>query len=191
MLSVKWGSTVSTNYTNKLTYNILTCLYNILAILWTIDKMITLTHGDELFWNLVIIPCAYLRHVCRWAASSWGHFSPNFSRSILHSSPARPISWTYQLTHFACHDCENVYFILLSSSNRKYESLTIVESLTIRLGHETVVCAVWCTMFLWTWCAVLRVAIFHQLAENKTNSRKKYLAKMKIESRKRKNKSGK
>ena len=25
-----------------------------------------------------------------------------------------------------CHDCENVYFILLSSSNRKYESLTIV-----------------------------------------------------------------
>ena len=31
-----------------------------------------------------------------------------------------------QLTQFACHDCENVYFILLSSSNRKYESLTIV-----------------------------------------------------------------
>ena len=31
-----------------------------------------------------------------------------------------------QLTQFACHDCENVYFILLSSSNGKYESLTIV-----------------------------------------------------------------
>ena len=31
-----------------------------------------------------------------------------------------------QLTQFACHDCENVNFILLSSSNRKYESLTIV-----------------------------------------------------------------
>ena len=31
-----------------------------------------------------------------------------------------------KFTQFACHDCENVYFILLSSSNRKYESLTIV-----------------------------------------------------------------
>ena len=31
-----------------------------------------------------------------------------------------------QLTPFTCHDCENVYFILLSSSNPKYESLTIV-----------------------------------------------------------------
>ena len=31
-----------------------------------------------------------------------------------------------QLTPFTCHDCENVYFILSSSSNRKYESLTIV-----------------------------------------------------------------
>ena len=31
-----------------------------------------------------------------------------------------------QLTHFSCDDRENVYFILLSSSNRKYESLTIV-----------------------------------------------------------------
>ena len=31
-----------------------------------------------------------------------------------------------QLTQFSCDDWENVYFILLSSSNRKYESLTIV-----------------------------------------------------------------
>ena len=31
-----------------------------------------------------------------------------------------------QLTHFSCDDRENVYLILLSSSNRKYESLTIV-----------------------------------------------------------------
>ena len=31
-----------------------------------------------------------------------------------------------QLTYFSCDDRENVYFILLSSSNRKYESLTIV-----------------------------------------------------------------
>ena len=31
-----------------------------------------------------------------------------------------------QLTQFSCDDRENVYFILLSSSNRKYESLTIV-----------------------------------------------------------------
>ena len=32
-----------------------------------------------------------------------------------------------QLTQFACHDGENVYFILLSSSNRKYESLTTIK----------------------------------------------------------------
>ena len=31
-----------------------------------------------------------------------------------------------QLTQFSCDDRDNVYFILLSSSNRKYESLTIV-----------------------------------------------------------------
>ena len=31
-----------------------------------------------------------------------------------------------QLTQFSCDDRNNVYFILLSSSNRKYESLTIV-----------------------------------------------------------------
>ena len=31
-----------------------------------------------------------------------------------------------QLTQISCDDRENVYFILLSSSNRKYESLTIV-----------------------------------------------------------------
>ena len=31
-----------------------------------------------------------------------------------------------QFTQFSCDDRENVYFILLSSSNRKYESLTIV-----------------------------------------------------------------
>ena len=31
-----------------------------------------------------------------------------------------------QLTQFSCDDRENSYFILLSSSNRKYESLTII-----------------------------------------------------------------
>ena len=31
-----------------------------------------------------------------------------------------------QLTQFSCDDRENVYFNLLSPSNRKYESLTIV-----------------------------------------------------------------
>ena len=31
-----------------------------------------------------------------------------------------------QLTQFSCDDRKNVYFILLSPSNRKYESLTIV-----------------------------------------------------------------
>ena len=35
--------------------------------------------------------------------------------------------WWLQLTRFSCDDRENVYFILLSSSNRKYESLTIVK----------------------------------------------------------------
>ena len=39
--------------------------------------------------------------------------------------------WKYvavclQLTRFSCDGRENVYFILLSSSNWKYESLTIV-----------------------------------------------------------------
>ena len=32
-----------------------------------------------------------------------------------------------QLTQLSCDDQKNVYFILLSSSNRKYESLTIVQ----------------------------------------------------------------
>ena len=32
-----------------------------------------------------------------------------------------------QLTQFSYDDRENVYFILLSSSNRKYDSLTIVK----------------------------------------------------------------
>ena len=31
-----------------------------------------------------------------------------------------------QLTQFSCDDRENEYFIVLSSSNRKYESLIIV-----------------------------------------------------------------
>ena len=31
-----------------------------------------------------------------------------------------------QLNQFSCDDCENVYLILLSSSNRKYDTLTIV-----------------------------------------------------------------
>ena len=53
-----------------------------------------------------------------------------------------------QLTQFSCDDRENVYFILLSSSNRKYESLIINHCLG--LGHETMVCAVCLTMFLKT-----------------------------------------
>ena len=31
-----------------------------------------------------------------------------------------------QLTQFSCDECEKVYLILLSSSNWKYDSLTIV-----------------------------------------------------------------
>ena len=31
-----------------------------------------------------------------------------------------------QFTHFSCDDWENIYFVLLSSSNRKYELLPIV-----------------------------------------------------------------
>ena len=49
-----------------------------------------------------------------------------------------------QLTQFACNDRDNVYFILLSSSNREYESLTSV----IGLSHETMVYAVCLTVFL-------------------------------------------
>ena len=54
-------------------------------------------------------------------------------------------SMCLQLTRFSCDDRENVWFILLSSSNRKYESLTIV---FFGLGHETMVCAVCLTMFV-------------------------------------------
>ena len=32
----------------------------------------------------------------------------------------------FQFTHFPCDDWENIYFVLLSSSNRKYELLPIV-----------------------------------------------------------------
>ena len=32
----------------------------------------------------------------------------------------------FQFTHLACDDWENIYFVLLSSSNRKYELLPIV-----------------------------------------------------------------
>ena len=32
----------------------------------------------------------------------------------------------FQLTHFPCDDSKNVHFVLLSSSNRKYEILSIV-----------------------------------------------------------------
>ena len=39
-----------------------------------------------------------------------------------------------------------IYFVLLSSSNRKYELLPIV----LGLGHETMVCAVCLSIFLWS-----------------------------------------
>ena len=32
----------------------------------------------------------------------------------------------FQFTYLPCDDCENIYFILVSSSNRKYELLPIV-----------------------------------------------------------------
>ena len=32
----------------------------------------------------------------------------------------------FQFTHFPCDDLENIHFVLLSSSNRKYELLSIV-----------------------------------------------------------------
>ena len=66
-----------------------------------------------------------------------------------------------QLTQF-CDDRENVYFILLSSSNRKYESWIINHCLG--LGHETMVCAVCLTMFLWI-CDMTRLlrGTFHVL----------------------------
>ena len=54
---------------------------------------------------------------------------PNMSAQRNHILLMRSLSvyveYIIKLTQF-CDDRENVYFILLSSSNRKYESLTIV-----------------------------------------------------------------
>ena len=47
-----------------------------------------------------------------------------------------------QLAQFSCDDCENAYFILSSSSIRKY---------CLGLGHETMVCAACLTMFFCSW----------------------------------------
>ena len=43
----------------------------------------------------------------------------------------------FQFTDFPCDDWENIHFVLLSSSNRKYE-----------LGNKTMVCAVCLSLFL-------------------------------------------
>ena len=48
-------------------------------------------------------------------------------RQFSQSSFIQYMGLCLQLTHFSCDDRENVYFILLSSSNRKYEPLTIVQ----------------------------------------------------------------
>ena len=45
----------------------------------------------------------------------------------------------FQFTHFPCDDWENIYFVLLSSSNRKYELSSLF----------TIVCAVCLFIFLW------------------------------------------
>ena len=51
-----------------------------------------------------------------------------------------------QLTQFACHGCENVYFILFFI----IKSEVWIVNHCLGLGHETMVCAVCLTMFLWT-----------------------------------------
>ena len=53
----------------------------------------------------------------------------------------------FQFNHFPCDDWENIYFVLLSSSNRKYGLLSIC----LGLGHETMVCALCLSIFLWAW----------------------------------------
>ena len=50
----------------------------------------------------------------------------------------------FQFTHFPWDEWENIHFVL-SSSNRKYELFCIVKG----LGHETMVCAVCLSIFLW------------------------------------------
>ena len=47
----------------------------------------------------------------------------------------------FMFTHFPCDDWDNIHFVLLSSSNRKYGLWSI--------GHETMVCAVCLSIFFW------------------------------------------
>ena len=54
---------------------------------------------------------------------------------------------------------EYIYFVLLSSSNRKYELLHIV----LGLGHETMVCAVCLYIFLQNICGDYRFIISHDI----------------------------
>ena len=53
---------------------------------------------------------------------------------------------SFHFTHFPCDDWENIHFVLLSSSNRKYEQFIHC----LGLGHETMVCAVCLSIFSWT-----------------------------------------
>ena len=62
------------------------------------------------------------------------------------------IHWTlyeavcFQFAHFPCDDWENIYFVLLSSSYRKYELLNMH---CLGSGHETMAYAACLLIFLW------------------------------------------
>ena len=45
--------------------------------------------------------------------------------SVIHYTIYRAVC--FQFTHLPCDDWDNIYFVLLSSSNRKYELLPIVK----------------------------------------------------------------
>ena len=89
-------------------------------------------------WNVIIYPCSYfncgLSKPPLKSEHAWVITSHCFTWivSITHSvilMPDLPISLRavcFQFAHLPCEDWENINFVLLSSSNRKYELLPIV-----------------------------------------------------------------
>ena len=74
------------------------------------------------FICLYITPSHY--HHC--AKLIWGHWTYKMPVRYILSSVWVKLSIFSQFTHFPCDDWENIHFVLLSSSNRKDELLSIV-----------------------------------------------------------------
>ena len=108
-----------------------------------IDDQFMVFANDRIHYGLQVVSVRLQitpSHYHHYADLSWRLWTTNmFVRYMLPSvclrlrqfSQLSFIQYIYgavclQLTQFSCDDRENVYFILLSSSNRKYESLTIV-----------------------------------------------------------------